>query len=169
MDTTSSCKESKHNYFGLYEILLLEILKQCFFGAASIHMICVLATFICYFAECPNLKFRSIEYVDVTPCKTGIDVDVTVICPELTVVKDLPIKQPPETDGLGREPREEAWMIRRRMYNGDSFDRLARASSLIVWHHSLVKYIEANEEPFISEPLESLCVQVVTCTLFFHV
>ena len=64
------------------------------------------------------------QYVDETSCKTGTDIDVKVICPDLTVVKDLPIKRPPETDGLGREPREEAWRVKRRMYNGDSSDRL---------------------------------------------
>ena len=83
-----------------------------------------------YFAECANLKFRSTQYVDETSCKTGTDIDVKVVCPDLTVVKDLPIKRPPETDGLGREPREEAWRVKRRMYNGDSSDRLVPTRDL---------------------------------------
>ena len=120
--------------------------NNAFFNVVGV-VICIIyveATFICYFAECPNLKFRAIEYLDTRSCKTGTDFDVTVICLELTVVRDLPIKRPPETDGLGPEPREEAWRIRRRMYNSDSSDRLAGTHNFII-----------------------NCVQVVTCTVFF--
>ena len=106
--------------------------NNVFFGVATIHIIYVEAPFSYYFAECPNLKFRLIEYMDVMLCKTGTDVDVMVLCPKSTMVRDLPIKWPPATYGLGCELREDAWRIRHRMYNGNSSGWLTSTHNFII-------------------------------------